>query len=139
MNQTEILSNLNAMNKNTLLEVLDIEFVEVGEDFLTARMPVTPKVHQPMGYLHGGASMALAESVASSAAYLHLGTSEFAVFGLEISGNHVRSKKEGTVYATARPVHKGKTTQVWEIRITDEGDRLISVCKMTSIIVPKKA
>lgn len=133
MDNTTILAICNAMNKNTLMETLDIEFVDVGEDFLTARMPVTHKVHQPDGVLHGGASVALAESVGSAASHMFLDTDKFMIRGLEISANHVRSISDGFVYATARFIHKGRTTQLWEIKIMNGNNQLISICKLTTI------
>lgn len=137
MNKQHILERCNAICRNTLMETLHISFVDVGEDYLTAKMPVTPRVHQPDGVLHGGASVALAESVGSAASYLFLDTEHFAIRGLEISANHTRSKKDGHVFATARFLHKGRTTQLWEIKIVDEDDRLISICKLTTIALPK--
>ncbi|KEZ93170.1 PaaI family thioesterase [Nonlabens ulvanivorans] len=137
MDKEQILASCNQICKNTLMETLKIEFVDVGEDFLTARMPVTSRVHQPDGVLHGGASVALAESVGSAASYIFLNTKEFAIRGLEISANHTKSKKDGDVFATARFLHKGRTTQLWEIRIVDEEDRLISICKLTTIALKK--
>jgi len=125
--------------KNTLMETLEIEFTEVGEDFLKAKMPVNPRVHQPMGLLHGGASVALAESVGSAASMMFIDVSKYEVRGIEISANHLKSKKEGTVFATAKIIHKGKTIHLWEIKITDENDNLISLCKLTNIVLPKNA
>ncbi|MBW8241629.1 hotdog fold thioesterase [Muricauda oceani] len=119
------------------METLDITYIDVGENFLLAKMPVTPKVHQPDGVLHGGASVALAESVGSAASYIFLDRQNFSVRGIEIAANHVRSIKEGFVYAKASILHKGRTTQLWEIRITDEEDRLISNCKLTTIALPR--
>jgi len=134
----KILKVCNEIRKGTLMETLDIEYIDVGENFLIAKMPVTPKVHQPDGVLHGGASVALAESVGSAASYVFLDGQSYFVRGIEIAANHVRSIKEGFVFARATIVHKGKTTQLWEIRITDEEDRLISLCKLTTIALPKK-
>ncbi|SRR5690606_21109807 len=125
--------------KNTLMETLNIEFTEVGEGFLKAKMPVNSKVHQPMGLLHGGASVALAESVGSAASLMFVDVSKFEVRGIEISANHLKSKTEGIVYGTAKIIHKGKTIHLWEIRITDENDNLISLCKLTNIVLPKNA
>ncbi|WP_108244171.1 PaaI family thioesterase [Muricauda brasiliensis] len=133
----KILSVCNEICKGTLMETLDITYIDVGENFLLAKMPVTPKVHQPDGVLHGGASVALAESVGSAASYIFLDGQKFFVRGIEIAANHVRSIKEGFVYAKASILHKGRTTQLWEIRITDEEDRLISNCKLTTIALPK--
>ncbi len=134
----KILKVCNEIRKGTLMETLDIEYVDVGPNFLIAKMPVTPKVHQPDGVLHGGASVALAESVGSAASYVFLDGQSFFVRGIEFAANHVRSIKEGFVFARATIVHKGKTTQLWEIRITDGEDRLISLCKLTTIALPKK-
>ncbi len=126
------------VSKDTLMETLSIRYVDMGEDFLVAQMPVNSKVHQPMGLLHGGASVALAESVGSFASALSVDLDKFEVRGIEISANHLKSIKEGIVTATARPIHKGKTTHLWEIRIIDEQQNLISLCKLTNIILPKK-
>ena len=137
MTKEEILELSKKVCKNTLMETLDIEFTEVGEDYLVAKMPVTSKVHQPDGVLHGGASVALAESVGSLASYVFLNTDEFFVRGIEISANHLRSISEGFVFAKATYIHKGRTTQLWEIRITDEEENLISLVKLTTIALPK--
>ncbi|MGB5378067.1 PaaI family thioesterase [Muriicola sp.] len=134
----KILKVCNEIRKNTLMETLDIEYVDVGENYLIAKMPVTSKVHQPDGVLHGGATVALAESVGSAASYVFLDGQSFFVRGIEIAANHVRSIREGFVFARATIIHKGRTTQLWEIRITDEEDRLISLCKLTTIALPKK-
>ncbi len=137
MNKEAVLSKCNQISKNTLMETLSIEYIDVGDDYLTARMPVGPKVHQPDGILHGGASVALAESVGSAASYIFLDAEHFVVRGMEISANHLKSIKEGYVYATARFIHKGRTTQLWEIRICDEQDQLISLCKLSTIALKK--
>ncbi|SHK61285.1 uncharacterized domain 1-containing protein [Maribacter aquivivus] len=133
----KILKICNETSKNTLMETLDIEYIDVGEDFLLAKMPVTPKVHQPDGVLHGGATAALAESVGSAASYVFLDGNKYFVRGLEISANHVKSVKEGFVFARATILHKGRTTQLWEIRVTNEDDQLVSLCKLTTITLPK--
>ena len=138
MTKEEILELSKKVSKNTLMETLDIEFTEVGDDYLVAKMPVTSKVHQPDGVLHGGASVALAESVGSLASYVFLNTDEFFVRGIEISANHLKSISEGFVYAKASYIHKGRTTQLWNIRITDEEGNLISLVKLTTITLPKK-
>lgn len=136
--KAKILQVCNDIRKNTLMETLEIEYIDVGENFLIARMPVSPKVHQPDGILHGGATVALAESVSSAASYVFLDGQSFYVRGIEIAANHVRSIEEGWVYAKASIIHKGRTTQLWEIRVTDEEDRLISQCKLTTIALPRK-
>jgi len=128
----------NAVSKNTLMETLDISYVDVGVDFVVAKMPVTPKVHQPDGVLHGGAMVALAESVGSLAAYMFIDYKEFMIRGIEISANHVKSVKDGFVYAKAQALHKGRTTQLWDIKITDEIGNLISIVKLSTISLPKK-
>ncbi|MGB5356111.1 MAG: PaaI family thioesterase, partial [Eudoraea sp.] len=114
-----------------------IEYVDVGENYLVAKMPVNSAVHQPDGILHGGATVALAESVGSAASYVFLDAQKFVVRGIEISANHLKSVSEGYVYAKASLIHKGRTTQLWEIKITDEQDRLISICKLTTIALAK--
>ncbi|KAB5491586.1 MULTISPECIES: PaaI family thioesterase [Flagellimonas] len=134
----KILAVCNEISKGTLMETLDITYIDVGENFLLARMPVTPRVYQPDGVLHGGASVALAESVGSAASYIFLDGKEFFVRGIEIAANHVKSVKEGYVYARASILHKGRTTQLWEIKITNEEGDLISNCKLTTIALPRK-
>ena len=138
LSKKDLLAKCNEVCKNTLMETLSIEIVDYGEDFLVARMPVTPKVHQPDGVLHGGATVALAESVGSFAAHIFIETEQFFVRGLEITANHLKSVKDGFVYANAKFLHKGRTTQLLDIKITDENDNLISVCKLTTISLPKK-
>lgn len=133
----KILANIRERCKNTLMETLEIEYTEIGEDYLIAKMPVTSKVHQPDGVLHGGAMVALAESVGSAASYLFLNTEDFFIRGIEISANHLKSIKEGWVFAKATFIHKGRTTQLWEIKITDSEKNLISICKLTTIALPK--
>ncbi|SHI37561.1 PaaI family thioesterase [Aquimarina spongiae] len=135
--ESEILEQCAKMCKNTLMETLEISFCEVGEDYLVAKMPVTPKVHQPDGVLHGGAMVALAESVGSAASYIFLNAKDFFIRGLEISANHVKSVKEGYVFGRAEIVHKGRTTQLWDIKIRDEEGNLISVVKLSTIALPK--
>jgi 1,4-dihydroxy-2-naphthoyl-CoA hydrolase len=134
----KVINLCNKLSKNTMMESLEIEFIDAGEDFLTAKMPVNSKVHQPMGLLHGGASVALAESVGSAASIMFVNPEKQEVRGIEISANHVRSKREGTVFGTARIVHKGRSIHLWEIKITDEQDKLISLCKLTTMILPKR-
>ncbi|MDX9789411.1 MAG: PaaI family thioesterase [Candidatus Kapabacteria bacterium] len=128
----------NKLCKNTLMDTLEIEYIDAGEDFLIAKMPVNSRVHQPMGLLHGGAMVALAESVGSAASVMFINQAEQEVRGIEISANHLKSKREGTVYGTAKIVHKGRTIHLWEIKITDEEDNLISLCKLTNIVLNKK-
>ncbi|WP_435132627.1 PaaI family thioesterase [Formosa sp. A9] len=132
-----VLKQANAACKNTLMETLQIEIVDFGDDFLVARMPVTPKVHQPDGVLHGGATAALAESVGSFASHIFIDTEEFFVRGIEITANHLKSIRSGYVFAKATFLHKGRTTQLLDIKVTDEADNLISICKLSTIALPK--
>ena len=132
------LAQLNSA-KNTLVEHLGIEFIELGDDYLTARMPVDHRTVQPMGLLHGGASVALAETLGSSGAYLCVDPAKYVVVGLEINANHVRAVRDGWVTGTARPLHRGKTTQLWEIRITDAADKLVCISRLTMAVLDKPA
>ena len=134
----KILQLCNEWSKNTLMETLEIEYIDAGEDFLTAKMPVNSRVHQPMGLLHGGASVALAESVGSAASIMFVNPEKSEVRGIEISANHLKAKRDGMVYATAKIVHKGRSIHLWEIRITDENDNLVCLCKLTNMILPRK-
>ncbi|WP_299227916.1 PaaI family thioesterase [uncultured Psychroserpens sp.] len=138
LSKENILANANAASKNTLLETLDIKIVDYGEDFLIARMPVTSRVHQPDGILHGGATAALAESVGSFASHIFLDIENKFIRGLEITVNHIKSVSEGFVYAKATFLHKGRTTQLIDIKITDDNDNLISICRLSTISLPKK-
>lgn len=133
----KILKVCNDICKNTLMETLDIQFIDVGENYLIAKMPVNSKVHQPDGVLHGGATVALAESVGSAASYVFLDGQKFFVRGIETSANHVKSISEGEVFARATIIHKGRTTQLWDIRVTDVEGNLISICKLTTIALPR--
>lgn len=133
-----VLKMCQQMCKNTLMETLGIEFIDAGDDFLKAQMPVTTTVHQPMGLLHGGASVALAESVGSAASLFFVDIERFEVRGIEISANHVKAKRSGMVYGTAKIIHQGKSIHLWEIKITDESDNLISICKLTNMVIPKR-
>ncbi len=132
------LDQCNAICNNTLMETLEISFVDIDDNYVIAKMPVGPKVFQPDGVLHGGAMVALAESVGSLASYMFVDYTKFIIRGIEISANHVKSVKEGFVYAKAQPLHKGRTTQLWDIKITDDSQNLISVVKLSTISLPKK-
>ncbi len=134
----KILKVCNASSKNTLMETLEIEYIDVGEDFLVAKMPVNSRVYQPDGVLHGGATVALAESVGSTASYIFLDGQKVFVRGIEIAANHVKSIRDGEVFAKAIILHKGRTTQLWEIKVTDVDGNLISLCKLTTISLPRK-
>ena len=130
---------LEQMNRPTptMDATLGIQFTEVGDDFLRACMPVDHRTQQPMGLLHGGASVALAETLGSAGAYLCVDATLFNVVGLEINCNHVRGVRSGVVTGTARPVHLGKSTHIWEIRIADEAGRLVAISRLTVAILSK--
>lgn len=119
------------------METLGIVYTDFGEDFVEATMPVNSRVHQPAGLLHGGATAALAESLGSLGSFILVGDSAAGVVGIEINANHIRSVKEGIVTARGKLLHKGRKTHVWDIRVTDEADRLISVCRLTNMILAK--
>lgn len=131
------LSLLNATSRNTLMEALNIEYCAFDENSITASMPIVSTVHQPLGMLHGGASVALAESVASIAANWCVDESKYCV-GLDINANHIRAVREGTVFATAKPIHLGATTHVWAIEIKDQRDRLVCTSRFTVAVMRKK-
>lgn len=139
MQNEQLLEKCRKMFKNTLMETLDIEIIEITEEYVLGKMPVTSKVHQPDGVLHGGATVALAETIGSMASLLLFDSSEFVIRGIEISANHIKSIREGFVFAKASAIHKGRTTQLWEIKITDEADNLISLVKLTTISLPKNS
>lgn len=132
------LDRINTWNRNTLVEHLGMRVTEVGDDFVRGTMPVDSRTHQPFGLLHGGASVALAESLGSLAGNLCLDASREMAVGLEINANHVRGISSGIVTGTARPLHIGRTTQLWEIRIEDEQARLVCVSRLTLAVVPRK-
>lgn len=133
LSKDEILASCAKMCKNTLMETLNIEFVDVTQDTITARMPVNSRVHQPDGVLHGGASVALAESVGSAGAYIFLQETNVSIRGIEIAANHIKSIRDGYVYAHATILHKGRTTQLWQIRIENQNKELISLVKLTTL------
>lgn len=134
----QILKLCRDFSKNTLMQTLEIEYIDAGPDFLKAKMPVNSNVHQPMGLLHGGATVALAESVGSAASMIFINPEKQEVRGIEISANHLKSKRNGIVYGTAKIIHQGRSIHLWEIRVTDENDNLISLCKLTNMILPKR-
>lgn len=129
---------LNAQRINTLAEVLEIRFVEIGHNYLKATMPIDKRTHQPYGLLHGGASAALAETVGSVASWLCIDPDRQVCVGMEINCNHIRGKRNGEVTATAQPLHIGSTSHVWDIRIRDEGQKLICISRLTVAVLPKR-
>jgi 1,4-dihydroxy-2-naphthoyl-CoA hydrolase len=126
---------LNARSAGTLMEALGIRFTELGPGYLRGTMPVDARTHHPYGLLHGGASVALAETLGSSAGALMAGGN--AVVGLEINANHLRAVRSGLVTGSARPVHIGRSTQVWEIRIEDEAARPVCISRITLAVLPQ--
>lgn len=129
-------THLSGERKDTLISHLGMELVEFTDDSLVVRMPVDGRTHQPYGILHGGASVALAETVASWGALLTLDPSESLAVGMEINANHVRPASSGWVYATGTPINRGRTSQIWDIRITNEDGKLVCVSRCTMAIVP---
>ena len=134
----QIIQAATAACKDTLMETLNIEFVDAGEDFVIAKMPVDKRVYQPDGVLHGGATAALAETVGSFAAHIFLDTKNYFVRGIDISANHIKSVKEGFVYAKATFIHRGRTMQIFNIDVTDDHGNLVSTCKLTTVSLPKE-
>jgi len=133
------LTDLQAMGRATAIASLGIEFTEVGDDSLTARMPVDARTRQPYGLLHGGASVLLAETLGSAAAHHCIDDGAFLTVGIEINANHVRGVRDGWVHGTARPLHLGRTTQVWEIRVVDDAARVVCISRLTIGVVPRSA
>ena len=131
------LAAMRVRSRDTMMEATGIELVELGDDFLTGRMPVDHRTRQPMGLLHGGASVALAETLASLAAFFCVDRDKFACVGQEINANHLRSVAKGWVTGIARPYHIGRTSQVWEVRITDERGKLVCVSRCTIAVIAK--
>lgn len=133
------LETLNRLSKGTLIEHLEIVFTSLGEDYMEARMPVDHRTHQPLGMLHGGASVALAETLGSMAANSCIDSNTHFCVGLEINANHVRSVRDGAVTGITKPVHMGKKTQVWEIKIQDEtSGELVCISRITLAVLEKR-
>ena len=128
---------LNERGANTMSDYLGIRFIEVGEETLKATMPATARTKQPIGIIHGGANVVLAETIASTAANCVVDLDMCYCVGLEINANHIRSVKEGLVTAVTRPIHIGRTTQIWQIDITNEAGKLTCVSRMTASVVPR--
>ena len=133
----EIVARINATREGSVWEMLDITLVTAEKDRVVATMPIGPHHRQQVGYLHGGISVTLAESLASLGTVLHIDASRQMAFGLEINANHLRPKREGVLTGVATPIHKGRTTHVWDIRITDENDKLVCISRCTVAIVDR--
>ncbi|HET6431418.1 hotdog fold thioesterase [Dyella sp.] len=132
------LARVNGWCNNTMMETLSIAITEIGDDYLRGTMPVDHRTHQPFGLLHGGASVALAETLGSTAAMLTLDPAQELTVGLDINANHIRGVRSGTVTGTARPLHIGRTTQVWEIRIEAGDGALVCISRLTMAVVPAR-
>ena len=132
------LDAIDRWSENTMMRAIGIRITEIGEDFLRGTMPVDARTHQPYGILHGGASVALAETLGSTGAMLCC-EDGFAAVGLEINANHLRAVRGGTVTGTARPLHIGRSTQVWEIRIENEAGEMTCISRLTMAVVPGDA
>lgn len=137
LSKEKLLHQANKVCKGNLMETLQIEFIDAGDNYIIAKMPVNKRVHQPDGVLHGGATAALAETVGSFAAHIFLDTDTYFVRGIDLSAQHVKSVKEGFVYAKAKCIHSGRTTQVFDIKVTNDSNELVSLCKLTTITLPK--
>ena len=133
---TPDLEKLNALRKNTISDVLDITFDAFDDESITASMVVDHRTHQPFGLLHGGASVVLAETLGSMASFLCVDTTKFYCVGLEVNANHLRAVRSGRVTAVARPVHMGRTTHVWDIRLTDDSGKSSCISRLTIAVVP---
>ena len=129
---------LNALAQGTLIDHLAIEITAIGDDFITARMPVDQRTVQPFGLLHGGASVVLAETLGSIAAMLCVNSTEKICVGLEVNANHVRAARSGYVVGTVRPVHVGNSTQIWQTHIVDENERLVCISRLTVAVLDRK-
>lgn len=132
------LEELNSMNKDTLMDQLGIEYLEVKEGFVKAKMPVDNRTKQPFGILHGGASITLAETIASLGSAVMVDLEKNDIRGAAVTANHVGAVARGFVYGEAKLIHKGRITHVWDIEIKDQGGYRISVCRITVIVIPKK-
>ena len=132
------IGHLQEFSKNTMVEHLGMEFLELGDDFISAKMPVDHRTHQPMGLLHGGASVALAETLGSVASSILVDMNSFHCVGMEINANHIKSARSGFVYGKATPIHIGKKSHVWDIKITNENDDLVCISRLTVAIIKKK-
>ena len=135
--QEELVENMNSNRTESIWNVLDIKLVEARKDRVVATMPIGPQHRQQVGYLHGGVSVVLAESLASLGSVLNIDANTQMAFGLEINANHLRPKREGTVTGVATPITRGRTTHVWDIRITDEQDKLVCISRCTVAIVDR--
>lgn len=137
--QTDIsIDELNNKWRGHIVNHIGIEYTEIGKDFLSGKMPVDTRTMQPMGILHGGASVVLAETLGSVASMLCVDTSKYITVGLDINANHVRSVSSGYVYGTAKAIHVGRSTHIWQIEITNEENKLVCTSRLTIAVIDKK-
>ncbi|MFU8797451.1 MAG: hotdog fold thioesterase [Gammaproteobacteria bacterium] len=136
--QSITLDSLNARGKNTMVEYLGIEIIDIHDHYLIGKMPVDHRTRQPLGIMHGGASCVLAESVGSMAANMAVDQTQYYCVGLDINTNHIRAARDGFVFAKAKPFHIGKTTQVWDIKIRNADDQLVSVTRLTMAVLKRE-
>jgi len=136
--QTVTLDDLNRRGQDSMSDFLGIVFTEIGDDYMVATMPASPKTKQPLGIVHGGASVVLAETIASTAANVAVDFEHYYCVGLEINANHLRSVREGLVTAVTRPVHLGRTTQVWNVEITNDAGQKTCISRMTACVLTRK-
>lgn len=136
--QTITVEDLNRRSAQTMSDFLGIVFTDIGDDYITATMPATPRTKQPLGIIHGGASVVLAETVASTAANMVVDFNQYYCVGLEINANHIRSVREGFVQAITRPIHLGRTTQVWSIEISNQEGQITCMSRMTACVLTRK-
>jgi 1,4-dihydroxy-2-naphthoyl-CoA hydrolase len=132
------IEKMKPLEANTMAEYLGIEWTELGEDFIKAKMPVDHRTRQPYGLLHGGASCVLSETIGSMASAMVIDHSKFVCVGLEINANHVRSARDGFVTGIATPLHLGRNTHVWDVKIFDEASQLVCVSRLTVAVIPRK-
>jgi 1,4-dihydroxy-2-naphthoyl-CoA hydrolase len=137
ISSAEIVEQINANRQGSVWEILDIKLISAEKDKVIATMPIGPNHRQQVGYLHGGVSVVLAESVASLGTVLNIDASRQMAFGLEINANHLRPKRDGQITAIAIPIHRGRTTHVWEIKLSDENDKLICISRCTVAVVDR--
>lgn len=138
LNTNVTIEQLNKLNKNTIMEVIGIEYTDLGENFICGKMPVDHRTHQPVGLLHGGATAVLAETLGSVGSTLAVDMNEYNITGVEVNANHIRGIRSGYVYGRAELIHCGKTMHVWNIDVTDEKNNHIAVCRLTVLVIPKR-
>ncbi|HYT35014.1 MAG TPA: PaaI family thioesterase [Ktedonobacteraceae bacterium] len=137
ISNAEIVELINATRAGSVWEILDIKLISAEKDKVVATMPIGPNHRQQVGYLHGGISVVLAESVASLGTVLNIDASRQMAFGLEINANHLRPKRDGQLTAVATPIHRGRTTHVWDIKLSDENDKLVCISRCTVAVVDR--